>query len=212
MTNAAAASENQPQADDAQSGLVYNEYLTTVGQFPNMFSPEECCRLVALPLPKAEALVEVRDAGDPQGTARNQLVYRSRRTRIKPIPPTSEHAWVFDRLRGLATRANQEAFRFRITDLMSVDVLEYGRDGFFDWHVDIGPDIFSTRKLTLVTALTSPGDYEGGDLKFADGGEPVRLARGTTAIFPSCLLHKVEPVTRGMRHTLVAWVHGPSFS
>jgi len=211
MTNAA-ASENQPQADDAQSGLVYNEYLTTVGQFPNMFSPEECCRLVGLPLSTTEALVEVRDVSDPHATARSQLVYGTRRTRIKPIPPAPENAWVFDRLRGLATRANQEAFRFRITDLMSVDVLEYGPDGFFDWHVDIGPDVFSTRKLTLVTALTSPGDYEGGDLKFADGGEPVRLALGTTAIFPSYLLHKVEPVTRGMRHTLVAWVHGPSFS
>jgi PKHD-type hydroxylase len=45
-----------------------------------------------------------------------------------------------------------------------------------------------------------------------DGGEPLRLAQGTTIIFPSYLMHRVNPVTRGNRFTLVSWVHGPSFS
>ncbi|MCK6372011.1 MAG: 2OG-Fe(II) oxygenase [Gammaproteobacteria bacterium] len=192
--------------------LDFNEYLTTVGQFPNTFSPEECRRLIELPLPAAEALVEVRNQGDPLSTEVNQLVYGSRRTRIKPIPPDPANEWVFRRLGELGRRVNEQAFHFRISDTMSVDVLEYGLDGFFDWHVDIGPKIFSTRKLTLVTSLTGPDDYQGGDLLFADGGGPIRLKQGTTAIFPSYLLHKVEPVTQGTRYTLVAWIHGPSFN
>ena len=35
-----------------------------------------------------------------------------------------------------------------------------------------------------------------------DQGEPLRLPQGTMAICPSYILHKVEPVTRGTRHTL----------
>jgi PKHD-type hydroxylase len=191
---------------------MYNEYLTTVGQFPNVLSAEECARLISMPLPVADALVDARDPGNPLKSEAGKLDYTTRRTRIKPIPPDPSTAWVFQRLRRLAEQANQQAFHFRLSDDMSLDVLEYGPDGFFDWHVDIGSGMFSTRKLTLVTALTPPEAYTGGDLHFADGGGPLRLAQGTTAIFPSYLLHKVEPVLTGTRHTLVAWIHGPAFT
>jgi PKHD-type hydroxylase len=191
---------------------MFNEYLTTVGQFPKVLSPEECTGLIGLQLTTTDALVDARDPGNPLRNETGQLDYGRRRTKIKPIPPEPQHAWIFQRLRRLAEQANEQAFHFRLSDDMSLDVLEYGPQGFFDWHVDIGGGVYSTRKLTLVTALTPPDAYEGGDLHFADGGAPVRLAQGTTAIFPSYLLHKVEPVTKGMRHTLVAWIHGPAFT
>ncbi len=120
--------------------------------------------------------------------------------------------WVFERVGNIVGRANRDTFRFQLDGQMSVDVLEYDPSGYFDWHVDIGAGIFSTRKLSIVTFLTAPEDYEGGNLCFMDQGEPLRLAQGTMAIFPSYLLHKVEPVTRGTRHTLVSWAHGPAFT
>jgi PKHD-type hydroxylase len=78
--------------------------------------------------------------------------------------------------------------------------------------MDLGTGIFAGRKLSLVTFLTPPEDYEGGDLCFMDGGQPLRLPQGATVIFPSYLMHKVKPLTRGNRSTMVSWVHGPSFS
>ena len=191
---------------------MYNEFLTTVGQFPNVFSPEQCRQLVDMPLPVTNATVDVRNSSDPNKALTDVTAYGSRRTRIKSIPPDAGNAWIFQRLSKLANQVNQQAFHFQLNDVMTVDVLEYAPEGFFDWHVDIGPGLWSTRKLTLVTFLTPPEEYEGGNLYFADGGAPVRLPQGTTAIFPSYLLHKVEPVTLGTRFTLVAWIHGPTFT
>lgn len=191
---------------------MHNDYLTTVSQFPDMFSADECRRLIDLPLPVTIAAVEVRSVDDPNAFESAKVDYDCRRTRIKPIPPEPEHAWVFQRLARLIREVNQQTFHFRLNDVMTVDVLEYPATGFFDWHMDVGPGVFSTRKLTAVTFLTPPDEYAGGDLRFMDGGGPLRLPRGLTAIFPSYLLHKVEPVTRGPRFTLVAWAHGPSFA
>lgn len=190
---------------------MYNEYLTTVAHFPNVLSAEECRQLIDLPLPVAEAAVELRSAADA-ARSDSRVDYDYRRTKIKPIPPEPRFEWIFQRLGNLVREVNRQAFHFQLNGDISVDVLEYDPAGYFDWHVDIGAGIFSTRKLSMVTFLTPPEEYEGGDLCFMDRGAPLRLPRGTTAIFPSYLLHKVEPVTRGTRFTLVSWAHGPSFT
>lgn len=185
---------------------MYNEYLKAIGQFPGVFTAEECRRLVELPLVAVDA--GVQSEHDSQG----HVDYQSRRTRERPVPPDPPYMWIYQRLAAVVREANEKAYRFRLDDFMTVTVLEYSPDGYFDWHLDIGSGVFAARKLSLVTFLTPPEDYEGGELRFMDGGAPLRLAQGSTVIFPSYLMHKVEPVTRGNRHTLVSWVHGPSFS
>jgi PKHD-type hydroxylase len=192
---------------------MYNEYLTAVAQFPGVLSADECRWLIDLPLPASEAAVEVRDGGvSATDEAVSRIDHGVRRTRIKSIPPGAESLWVFNRLGELVNRVNQAIFHFQLDQQLSVDVLEYDPSGYYDWHIDIGPGILSTRKLSLVTFLTPPDAYEGGNLCFMDKGEPLRLPQGTTVIFPSYMLHKVEPVTAGNRHTLVSWAHGPSFT
>ena len=191
--------------------VMYNEYLTAVGRFPNVLSAEECRLLIDLPLPSADAAFDER-ASDEFHKSESRVDYGVRRTRIKSIPPNPEYLWIFERLGNVAGQANRATFRFQLDGQMSVDVLEYDPKGFFDWHVDIGAGVFSTRKLSMITFLTPPEAYEGGHLLFMDQGEPLKLAQGTSIIFPSYMLHKVEPVTRGTRHTLVSWAHGPSFT
>ncbi|MEO8444791.1 MAG: 2OG-Fe(II) oxygenase [Gammaproteobacteria bacterium] len=191
--------------------LMYNEYLTAVAQFPNVLTAEECRWLIDVPLPSSEAAVELRDSHVME-KSESRVDYGVRRTRIKSIPPNPDCLWIFQRLGNLVQRVNRAAYHFQLSEQLSVDVLEYDPEGYFDWHVDIGPGIFATRKLSMVTFLTPPDAYEGGNLCFMDKGEPLRLPLGTTAIFPSYMLHKVEPVTRGTRHTLVSWAHGPSFT
>jgi PKHD-type hydroxylase len=185
---------------------MYNEHLKSVGEFPRVFSPEECQRIINLPLASVDAGVQAEN--DNAG----HVDYQFRRTRERPVPPDQEYLWIYQRLRRVVAEANQKAYHFRLDDFMTVTVLEYNPKGFFDWHLDLGTGIFAARKLSLVTFLTPPEEYEGGDLRFMDGGPPLRLPPGATVIFPSYLMHKVEPVTRGNRFTLVSWVHGPSFS
>lgn len=180
--------------------------MTAVGQMPAVFTSDECLWLSSVPLPETQALVT--DHSD-LGT---RVDYQRRRTIERDVPRNREFAWVYQRLRRLALEANERAYRFQIDDRMTMHVLEYGPEGFFDWHMDLGAGLTASRKLTMVTFLTPPEEFEGGDLRFMDGSEPLRPAQGSTAIFPSYLLHRVEPVIRGMRHTLVTWLHGPCFS
>ena len=183
-----------------------NNYLKAVGEFPGVFSPDECRRIIELPLPVVDA--GVQSLNNEIG----QVDYKSRRTRERVVPPDPEYLWIYQRLAAVIREANQKAYQFRLSDFMTVSILEYSPNGFFECHMDLGTGIFAGRKLSLVTFLTPPEDYEGGDLCFMDEGKPLRLPQGATVIFPSYLMHKVEPVTRGNRFTMVSWVHGPSFS
>jgi PKHD-type hydroxylase len=73
-----------------------------------------------------------------------------------------------------------------------------------------------TRKLTLILLLSESGiDFVGGDLLMNMGMEKnalsVPLHKGRIVAFPSFLIHKVTPVLRGTRKSLVIWVEGPKF-
>jgi PKHD-type hydroxylase len=61
--------------------------------------------------------------------------------------------------------------------------------------------------------LSDPADYDGGELEFMMHRSVVQAerAQGTVVLFPSFLQHRVRPVTRGVRRSLVFWVHGPPF-
>ena len=61
--------------------------------------------------------------------------------------------------------------------------------------------------------LSSPDEYEGGDLEINIGSTPLKVKKqkGHIAIFPSFLLHRVSPVTKGLRKSLVWWVGGSQF-
>jgi PKHD-type hydroxylase len=84
----------------------------------------------------------------------------------------------------------------------------------YDWHVDVGGGVLSTRKISIVIQLDHPTDYEGGDLilKRGAGDEPVFKQKGSVVMFPSYMLHRVTPVTGGLRRTAVLWATGPHFS
>lgn len=54
--------------------------------------------------------------------------------------------------------------------------------------------------------------YEGGELQINTGKVLVaEKEKGTVIIFPSYLLHRVTPVTKGIRRSLVLWIEGPAF-
>ena len=103
---------------------MYNKYLTVVAQFPKVFSPEECSRLISLPLPAADAKIDVPDV---EGGETN---YQFRRTKDKPVPPDLENAWIFQRIGNLVSQVNQHAYHFQLNQLVTVNVLEYSPDGF----------------------------------------------------------------------------------
>ncbi|MGY9049382.1 MAG: 2OG-Fe(II) oxygenase, partial [Rhodobacterales bacterium] len=88
------------------------------------------------------------------------------------------------------------------------------REGHFDWHADIGDGVVAARrKLTMVVQLSSEKGYEGGALEIMPSANVVSAGRvrGTATLFPAFQLHRVTPVTKGERHSLTVWAHGPGF-
>jgi PKHD-type hydroxylase len=194
-------------AAPARISIMYNKYLTAVAQVPAVFTADECRQLIELPLPSTDARINVA-----AGVESSAVDHEVRRTKDKPVPPDPENAWIFKRIGNLVSKLNGVSYKFQLSDLVTINILEYQPTGFYDWHVDLGLNVYATRKVSLVTFLTPPEDYEGGELCFMDRGEPLKLSQGATVLFPSYLIHKVAPVTRGTRFSLVSWVHGPSFT
>jgi len=111
-------------------------------------------------------------------------------------------------------QANINAFGFDIMNCAEMQFTEYhaSEGGHYDWHHDINwdSDLPSDRKISVTVQLSDPSEYEGGDFQFDECETPAgSRAKGTVLVFPSYLRHRVLPVTRGTRKSLVAWFHGP---
>jgi len=119
--------------------------------------------------------------------------------------------WIFERIAGLAIKANTEMWNFDIWDFQ--DDLQYtsyyGNGGHYDWHADLGVGI-SNRKLSVVLQLSDSDEYEGGDLQMNTGGSILNVPRqkGLICFFPSFVLHRVTPLSSGLRRSLVTWLCG----
>ena len=62
--------------------------------------------------------------------------------------------------------------------------------------------------LSFTVALSDPEDYEGGDLvlEMQSVERRFQLSAGDVVIYPSTLLHRVEPVQSGERFVAVGWI------
>lgn len=141
-----------------------------------------------------------------------------RRSHIKWITPCEEWLWLYERLVNLIEEANASLWRFNlVTAPEAIQYTEYweSENGHYDWHQDIGPGVGSLRKISLTIQLSNPDEYEGGDLEIWCGGNSVFKAekqRGLACVFPSYMMHRVTPVTKGCRKSLVFWVGGTHYS
>lgn len=137
----------------------------------------------------------------------------------------AEHAhrglqdWLCERIMGNVKAANDgndqfPGWKFEINGFLELpQIMHYAEgSGEYKWHIDIGPmPPYSRRKLSYTIFLNSRDEYDGGELIFKlenDDYHREFYDVGGMAIFPTYLLHKVAPVTRGSRYALVGWIHG----
>ena len=124
---------------------------------------------------------------------------------------------VYEELTSLSRRVNDAFWRYNIEGWEPFQYGEYRADknGHYTWHIDTsarfnGGDV---RKLSFSLGLSHQHEYEGGDLEIKFGCKPFqyKIRKGDMVVFPSFLLHRVTPVTKGVRKTLVGWGRGPNF-
>ena len=121
--------------------------------------------------------------------------------------------WVMDRMVSVVAQANRDfGFAVDVFD-ESAQVARYDAGAHFDWHADVGSGVAAARrKLTVVAQLSEPA-YEGGVLEVRPSHAVLQahVTRGMASVFPSYVLHRVTPVTAGVRWSLTLWAHGPAF-
>ena len=113
----------------------------------------------------------------------------------------------------LKTNNNHFGFEgMQITEM--AQYTEYPEGGFYDWHVDNYDNCQHeppVRKISMTCLLSPENEFEGGDLELIKEGQAVKLKQGQAAFFASFIRHRVAPVTKGVRRSLVMWFGGTPF-
>jgi PKHD-type hydroxylase len=140
-----------------------------------------------------------------------------RKSKVKWLPQDSRFEWLYDLMLPLAKEANDNLWNFNLyTMLEQIQYTEYWADenGHYTWHQDIGPGNASKRKVSITIQLSDPSEYDGGELEIWWGGTSIRSCpkgAGVAVLFPSYMMHRVTPVTRGVRKSLVLWIGGEHY-
>ncbi|MBI3511152.1 MAG: 2OG-Fe(II) oxygenase [Bacteroidetes bacterium] len=137
-----------------------------------------------------------------------------RKSKIIFLPPGPDTDWIYDRLALACKQANANRYKFDIAGYQTeLQLAKYSEGHFFDWHMDFGAGDVSNRKLSITVQLCDENEYEGGDLQFMINQDPFTAtkSKGTAIIFPSFGLHRVTPVTKGTRMSIVGWIAGPHY-
>jgi len=114
-----------------------------------------------------------------------------------------------------------------ITGHEAMQFTKYNKGQFYDWHYDSWVDPYknnTVRKLSVTVCLSDENDFEGGDLEFAlqdnNAKKPLKKIyrickevrkKGSLVVFPSFLWHRVTPVIKGTRYSLVIWSTGEPY-
>ena len=139
--------------------------------------------------------------------------------------------WIYKEIHPYIHSANQSAgWNFQWDHSESCQFTKYKKGQYYDWHCDSwdkpymeeGPTKGKIRKLSVTVTLTDPKEYKGGELEFdlrnedPDKKPNMRtcteiLPKGSLVVFPSFVWHRVKPVTKGERNSLVIWNLGYPF-
>ena len=174
-----------------------------------LFTPEQCQMVIDAGRRQRPQKAQV-GMGKPGGGVDT----KKRTTTISWIP-FKEMQPMYDQINEFIQKANRNHFGFgdiQITE--QAQFTEYPEGGFYDWHMDTDVNMKHeppVRKISMTLLLSPENQFEGGDLELMAPGKRVKLKQGHAIIFASFLNHRVAPVTRGVRQSLVMWFGGEPF-
>ena len=136
--------------------------------------------------------------------------------------------WIYKEIQPFVDIANVKAnWNFDWDWSEHIQFAKYGLNQHYGWHCDSAPTPYKNvpdgmkgkiRKLSVTVCLSDPEDYDGGELEFdlrnSQDYEHDKSSKticseikqkGSIVVFPSFLWHRVKPVTKGTRYSLVMW-------
>ena len=202
--------------------------------FTGVLTPKFCDDIIAYANQQKEVMALTGGYGDKK--LNKQEVLDLKRKRNSDLVWLSE-PWIYKELHPYVRMANKNAgWNFQWDRSEPCQFTKYKLNQYYDWHNDPwstpykrkninDPDNGRIRKLSMTCQLTDGSEYTGGELEFdfrdydphmRDESKHIKqvkeiLPKGSIVIFPSHLWHRVKPVTRGTRYSLVVWHLGYPF-
>ena len=183
----------------------------------NFLSNEECDKIIKSL--DTEDLTEGELVGDYEGGTINKNVRKTLNKDIifDRINKPFDDKVLFNKIESALKIANIQYFNYDVEGLDKLRFLKYGIGGRYEWHTDYGRHECSMRKLTGIIQLSDSDEYEGGDFEFGltdtEGSGLLKGNRdkGCLLVFPSFLSHRVVPLTKGKRYSIITWLEGNTF-
>jgi len=202
--------------------------------FKSAIPPKICNDIIRHGLSQAGTMARTGGYGDKKLT-KDQIknMQKKRKSDLVWLNDT----WIYKELHPYIHKANKSAgWNYEWDRSESCQFTKYKLNQYYDWHCDSwdkpykrenkdDPDNGKIRKLSMTCQLTDGSEYEGGELEFdfrnydphmRDEDKHLKqakeiLPKGSIIVFPSFVWHRVKPVTKGTRYSLVMWNLGYPF-
>jgi PKHD-type hydroxylase len=200
---------NQKQKYLGRMNKMYSNVI-----FEQALSEEDCANIIE----ESENILDLQDSSVGHTDEVMSSIRKSKNGFVSAHKP--EHISLFSNLQSriwtFINLANRSTFGFDVTYLDEVQYTVYDTGDYYNWHSDLMVETQNAfhRKLSVTIQLSDDTEYEGGDFELHCLDEENQLPKeiirkkGSIIIFPSFMVHRVTPVTKGTRKSLVAWVEG----
>ena len=200
--------------------------------FSGVLTPRFCDEVIAYANAQKEVMARTGGYGDKELNKEEvKNLQRKRKSDLVWLNDT----WIYKELHPYVHKVNAMAgWDFDWERSESCQFTKYKLNQYYDWHCDSWeapynkpgrPEHQKIRKLSMTLQLTDGSEYEGGELEFdfrnynpnmRDESKHLRkaqeiLPKGSIIVFPSFVWHRVKPVTKGVRYSLVMWSLGYPF-
>ena len=202
--------------------------------FKSALTPKFCDEVIKYALEQKDGIA--RTGGFDKKELSKEDVKNIQRKRKSDLVWLNDR-WIYKEIHPFVHEANKRAgWNFEWDRSESCQFTKYKQGLYYDWHCDSwdkpydrkdknSPDHGKIRKLSMTCQLTDGSEYKGGELEFdfrqydppqRDESKHLRkvteiLPKGSIIVFPSFLWHRVKPITRGTRYSLVLWHLGYPF-
>jgi len=173
-----------------------------------LFTPEQCQMIIEA------GHKQPRQDGQVGGGNGGTVDTKTRLSHISWIP-FNVLPQMYKTLERVMHQTNGNHFGFenmQITEF--AQFTEYSDGGFYDWHIDSDVNCSKeppVRKISMTCLLSNENEFEGGGLELMSEGKFARPKQGHAIFFASFIRHRVVPVTKGTRRSLVMWFGGTPF-
>ena len=200
--------------------------------FKSALTPKFCDDVIKYGLNQTETLARTGNYGDKKLT-KDQIkaMKKKRNSNVAWLNDT----WIYKEIHPYIHTANKLAgWNYEWDRSESCQFTKYKHNQYYDWHCDCWgkvynkpdtPDHGKIRKLSVTCQLTDGSEYEGGELEFdfrnydphmRDEAKHLQqakeiLPKGSIIVFPSFIWHRVKPIMKGTRYSLVLWNLGYPF-